>query len=214
MGLKPAEPKFFATPDAFGRWLAKHHGSATELLVGFHKRATGKPSMTWAESVEQAVAFGWIDGVRRRIDGDAYTIRFTPRKSGSIWSKVNVATARRLIEEGRMAPAGRAAFERRTEARTGVYSAEQSSVELGPEFERRLRANRGAWRFFEAQSKTYRKAAKWWVVSAKREETRRRRLETLIEYSAAGLWVKPMRPAQPKGRTTRGRAPAKPRSAR
>jgi uncharacterized protein YdeI (YjbR/CyaY-like superfamily) len=178
------QPSFFASPQDFRAWLEKHHASAQELLVGFHKKASGMPSITWPESVDHALCFGWIDGVRRSIDDASYTIRFTPRKSGSMWSAKNIGRVAELTEMGLMRPAGIAAFERRTEARSGVYSFEQETIELGRAYERRFRADRAAWAFFQAQPPSYRKAVTWWVVSAKREETRLRRLEKLIDGSA------------------------------
>lgn len=207
MGLS-AEPTFFATPAGFRRWLARHHESATHLWVGFHKRATGRPTLTWPQSVEEALAFGWIDGLRKRIDGEAYMIRFSPRQPRSIWSKVNVATAERLIAAGRMQPAGLAAFQQRSAARTGVYSSEQKEVALPPAYARIFRAAPDAWRFFRAQPPWYRRTTTWYVISAKREATRRRRLDQLIADSAAGEWLKPIRAA--RGRPASGAAVAKP----
>jgi uncharacterized protein YdeI (YjbR/CyaY-like superfamily) len=181
------KPRFFATSDDFREWLEKHHASATELVVGFHKKHTGRPSMTWTESVREALCFGWIDGIRRSLGDESYTIRFTPRNPGSNWSSLNVRHVEELIREGRMAPAGLAAFEARTPDRTGVYSFEQRhSARLEAAQEKQFRANSGAWEFFESQPPSYRKTAVYWVVSAKREQTRSRRLVQLIEDSAAG----------------------------
>jgi uncharacterized protein YdeI (YjbR/CyaY-like superfamily) len=181
------EPRFFAIPDEFRAWLEKHHASATELVVGFHKKHTGRASMTWTESVREALCYGWIDGIRRSLGDDSYTIRFTPRKPGSNWSSLNVRHVEELIREGRMAPAGLAAFEARRPDRTGVYSFEQRhSARLEAAQEKQFRANSGAWEFFESQAPWYRRTAVYWVVSAKREETRSRRLAQLIEDSAAG----------------------------
>lgn len=185
--LPSVAPTFFATPAAFRRWLAKHHASATELWVGFHRKATGRPSLTWPESVDEALCFGWIDGVRRSVGTEAYTIRFTPRKRGSTWSTVNTRRAGELIRAGRMQPAGLRAFEARDPAKSGIYSFERrEAARLDEAAEARFRAHKEAWRFFEAQPPGYRKIAVHWVVSAKREETRARRLETLIADSAAG----------------------------
>jgi len=181
------KPRFFAIADDFRAWLEKHHASATELVVGFHKKHTGRASKTWTESVREALCYGWIDGVRRSLGDDSYTIRFTPRKPGSNWSLRNVRHVEELIREGRMAPAGLAAFEARTPDRTGVYSFEQRhSARLEAAQEKQFRANSGAWEFFESQPPSYRRTAVYWVVSAKREETRSRRLAQLIEDSAAG----------------------------
>jgi uncharacterized protein YdeI (YjbR/CyaY-like superfamily) len=187
------EPIFFETPSAFRAWLERHHADRAELIVGFHKRGTGKASLTWAESVDEALCFGWIDGVRRRHDETSYTIRFTPRTRRSIWSAVNVARVEALTGEGRMTPAGLAAFERRDEARTAIYSHErQEPARLDAAAERRFRADRAAWTWFEGQAPSYRKTAIHWVTSAKKPETRERRLDRLIEDSAAGRRVPPL----------------------
>jgi uncharacterized protein YdeI (YjbR/CyaY-like superfamily) len=178
---------FFATSDEFRAWLEKHHATATEVLVGFHKKSTGRPSMTWTESVREALCFGWIDGIRRSLGDEGYTIRFTPRKPRSNWSSLNVRHVEELIREGRMTPAGLAAYEARTPERTGVYAFEQRhAARLEREQEERFRADPKAWEFFQAQPASYRQTAIYWVVSAKREETRARRLATLISDSAAG----------------------------
>jgi uncharacterized protein YdeI (YjbR/CyaY-like superfamily) len=177
-----AEPVFFESPEEFYAWLEEHHGSATELVVGFYKKGTGKENMTWSESVDQALCFGWIDGVRRGIDDESYSIRFTPRKRGSTWSKVNVAKVEELERRGLMRPAGRRAFEARSEDRTGIYSFERDEpAELG-----RDGFSDEAWEFFQAQPPGYRRTAAHWVTSAKREETRERRLAQLVEDSVAG----------------------------
>lgn len=181
------EPIFFPTPEDLRAWLAEHHDSATELLVGFYKKGSGRPSITWPESVDQALCFGWIDGIRRSLGEDAYTIRFTPRKANSIWSSVNSGRVAELTAQGLMAPAGLAAYERRSDNRSGIYSFEQSGpIELEPEQQAELQANAAAWEFFQAQAPSYRRTATWWVVSAKRPQTRAKRLATLIEDSAAG----------------------------
>ena len=179
------KPRFFATPNEFRAWLEENHDSESEVVVGFHKKHTGLPSLTWTESVREALCFGWIDGVRRRIDNDSYAIRFTPRKPGSNWSVVNVRHVEELTRAGRMHPAGIEAFEARTPERTGVYTYEnRHQAKLGPEQEERFRANKQAWEFFQAQPPGYRQTAIFWIVSAKREETRARRLATLIDDSA------------------------------
>ena len=181
------EPMFFETPAEFRDWLEEHHTDVAELLVGFHKKGSGRPSMTWPESVDQALCFGWIDGVRRGIDEHGYTIRFTPRKARSTWSRVNVKRAEELVEEGLMRPAGLAAFERRSDDQSGIYAYEQrKQAKLDPAAEKEFRADRKAWAFFSEQAPSYRRTATHWVISAKKEETRRKRLKTLIEDSAAG----------------------------
>jgi uncharacterized protein YdeI (YjbR/CyaY-like superfamily) len=198
------DPSFFASPTEFRSWLAAHHASETELLVGFFRRASGRPSITWDEAVDEALCFGWIDGVRRALDDEAYTIRFTPRRPGSNWSALNVRRVGDLEKRGRMTPAGRAAFEARAADPTGVYSFEQATpAELTPEEERDLRANAAAAAYFDARPPWYRRAALHWVVSAKRPETRARRLAQLIADSAAGRTVPPLtRPGQK--RTAKG----------
>jgi uncharacterized protein YdeI (YjbR/CyaY-like superfamily) len=181
------EPTFFATSSEFRAWLEKHHDSASELWVGFYKKGTGLPSMTWQEAVDQALCFGWIDGIRKRVDGSSYANRFTPRKRNSNWSVINIKRAEELIASGSMHPAGLAAFEARPDDGGARYSYEQRhSARLEAEQEDRFRAQRRAWEFFQSQSPSYRQTAIWWVISAKREETRERRLATLIEDSAQG----------------------------
>jgi uncharacterized protein YdeI (YjbR/CyaY-like superfamily) len=181
------KPTFFAAPADFRAWLAENHERESELLVGFHKKATGRPSITWPEAVDEALCFGWIDGIRRSLGDESYTIRFTPRKARSTWSAVNIARAKELVAEGRMQPAGLAAFEARSDDRSAIYAYEQRhDPKLAPDQEREFRANERAWAFFETQPPWYRKNAIWWVVSAKREETRTRRLHTLIDDSANG----------------------------
>jgi uncharacterized protein YdeI (YjbR/CyaY-like superfamily) len=188
------KPVFFATPERFGAWLEEHHETATELLVGFYKKGSGRPSITWPESVEQALRFGWIDGVRRRVDDERYTIRFTPRKPGSNWSRVNLAKIEALRAAGRMHPAGEAAWAARRSDREGVYSFEQRAhARLDAEQEAAFRADRSAWEWFQAQAPSYRRTALHWVTSAKRPETRARRLATLIADSAAGRRIGPLR---------------------
>ncbi|MBI2896143.1 MAG: YdeI/OmpD-associated family protein [Deltaproteobacteria bacterium] len=199
-----AETTFFATQSGFRRWLEKNHDRASELWVGLHRRATGRPSITWPEAVDEALCFGWIDGKREGIDERSYRIRFTPRKAGSNWSVVNIERAKQLIDLGSMQPAGLRAFEKRTAEKAAAYAYEQrhGSV-LDPDDQKRLRASDKAWDFFQAQPPWYRRTAIYWVVSAKREETRRKRLATLIEDSAAG------RPIAPLARKAPTKAPAK-----
>jgi uncharacterized protein YdeI (YjbR/CyaY-like superfamily) len=185
-------PTFFATPAAFNRWLKQHHATADELWVGFHKRATGKPSITWPESVDEALCYGWIDGIRRSLGAESYMIRFTPRRPESHWSQINIGKARALIEQGRMRPAGRKAFGGRDSAKTQQYSFENRPKSLPPAYHRLLRADRDAWAFFRAQPPGYRRTCAWWIVSAKKEETRRRRLAKLIEDSANQRRIPPL----------------------
>lgn len=178
------EPTFFETPADYRAWLEANHDKEKELLVGFYKTKSGKPSITWPESVDQVLCFGWIDGVRRRIDDDSYSIRFTPRKPGSIWSDVNVKKVAELTEQGLMRPAGVKAYEARKEDKSGIYSFEQKEeIKLDDASEKQFRANTKAWEWFQAQAPSYQKAAMWWVISAKKEETRLKRIATLIEDS-------------------------------
>jgi uncharacterized protein YdeI (YjbR/CyaY-like superfamily) len=184
------KPRFFPTPKAFRAWLAKHHADTPELWVGFHKKDSGRPSITWPESVDEALCVGWIDGLRKSIDEHSYMIRFTPRKPGSIWSQVNTRRAKELVDQGRMLPAGVRAFEGRDPKKTNLYSFEQRhAAKLDAALEKRFKANRAAWTFFASQPDGYRRIALFYVMSAKQEQTRVRRLETLIRDSAAGLRI-------------------------
>jgi uncharacterized protein YdeI (YjbR/CyaY-like superfamily) len=187
------KPTFFSTPARFRAWLKAHHASHKELLVGFYKKGTGKPSITWPESVDEALCFGWIDGVRRSLGDEAYSIRFTPRKSKSNWSTKNVARVAELEKLRRMTPAGSRAFEARTSERTGVYSFERTkAARLLPREEKKLRANAKAKAFFDSRPPWYRRAALHWVTSAKRAETRERRLAELIRCCERGRTVPPL----------------------
>ena len=186
--------RFFSSPAAFRRWLTANHRSARELWVGFHKRHTGTPSLTWPESVDQALCFGWIDGVRKRLDAERYVIRFTPRRPGSIWSAINIRRVRVLTKLGLMRAAGQRAFAHRRDNRSGIYAYEQRPTTLPEPFARVFRRQRAAWRYFQRQAPWYRKTCTWWVVSAKQETTRQRRLAQLIADSARG---------RPIGRLTR-----------
>ena len=178
------KPRFFATAGAFRHWLKNNHDKVDELLVGFYKRGSGKPSITWPESVDQALCFGWIDGIRRSIDGESYSVRFTPRRRGSIWSAVNIRRAKELIELGAMHAAGLKAFEMRDERRANRYSYERATAAFSKEEEKRFRANKTAWKFFNAQPPGYRKLMTHYVTSAKKDETRIKRLQRLIDASA------------------------------
>jgi uncharacterized protein YdeI (YjbR/CyaY-like superfamily) len=192
-----SEPIYFGSPAEFGAWLERHHERETEVWVGYWKKATGKPSLTWSQAVDEALCHGWIDGVVRGIDDERHIQRFTPRRPTSNWSAVNIAKVEKLRGEGRMRPAGEAAFARRRADRSGVYSFEQrSDPRLEPEQEARFRAAADAWERFTARPPSYRKAAIWWVISAKRPETRERRLTALIEDSAAGRTIKPLTPPE------------------
>jgi uncharacterized protein YdeI (YjbR/CyaY-like superfamily) len=184
---------YFSGPVAWRRWLARNHQRRSSQWVGFHKRATGRPSLTWPQSVDQALCFGWIDGVRKSVDEGRYKIRFSPRKPGSRWSKVNIGRAAELTTGGLMQPAGRAVFENRTRAADYSYE-ETRQAKLSPAFRKRFRANAAAWAFFQARPPWYRKAVTHWVTSAKKEETRERRLALLMEDSAHGRTLKALTP--------------------
>jgi uncharacterized protein YdeI (YjbR/CyaY-like superfamily) len=184
--MQPSKIKYFKTQAAFRAWLERNHATAVELWVGYYKKDTGQPSITWPQSVDEALCFGWIDGIRKSVDGQSYTIRFTPRRPGSVWSAINTRRAAALIRVGSMRPAGLAAFKLRTEDRSGVYSFEQRGVELDEAYAKRFRRNRTAWSFYQSQPPGYRKLTTHWVMSAKQETTRLSRLEKLIAHSAAG----------------------------
>jgi uncharacterized protein YdeI (YjbR/CyaY-like superfamily) len=184
------EPKFFAALADFRAWLAEHHASVDELLVGFWKKDTGRPSIDWPQARDQALCFGWIDGVRRSLGSDSYTIRFTPRRRGSVWSKVNVERYAALDAEGAMTEAGRAAYAAGKDKRCG-YSYESEARELTQEEIAQFTANPAAWSDWERRPPGYRKVASHWVTSAKKPETRARRLATLIDDSAHGRRIAP-----------------------
>ncbi len=187
------KPTFFATSEELRAWLEQNHAKSTELLVGFYKRGSGRPSISWQEMVDEELCFGWIDGVRKGIDETSFVNRITPRKPRSTWSAINIARAKELIRLGRMHPAGVKAFARRTDDRSAIYSYEQrKTAVLDPKAERSFRANKKAWAFFQAQAPSYQRAAIWWVISAKREETRQKRLATLIGDSQNGRTVGPL----------------------
>ncbi|MBP9145859.1 MAG: YdeI/OmpD-associated family protein [Thermoanaerobaculia bacterium] len=186
-------PSFFPSAVEFRRWLEDNHATATELLVGFRRRDSGRPSLTWPESVDEALCFGWIDGVRRRIDEASYSIRFTPRRAASVWSAVNIAKFGKLEEEGRMTDAGRAAFSRRKENRSGIYAYEQRPQELPREYRAQLDQNPQAARDFDARPAGYRKTAIWKIVSAKQATTRLRRFAELVDCHARGELIPDLR---------------------
>jgi len=187
------QPIYFGSPAEFRAWLEEHHARETEVFVGYWKKATGRPSLTWSQAVDEALCFGWIDGVNRRVDDERHYQRFTPRKPASNWSAVNIAKVERLRAEGRMRPAGEAAFARRRDENSSPYSYEQrKNPVLEPEHEARFRAHAAAWEYFMSTPPSYRKPALWWVISAKKPETRERRLATLIEDSAAGRRIAPL----------------------
>ena len=174
---------FFAKQSDFRSWLKKNHKKETELIVGFYKVGSGKPSITWPQSVDEALCYGWIDGVRTSIDKDSYQIRFTPRKPTSIWSAINIKKVEDLTKQGLMQPAGIAAFEKRKEERSKVYAFENEEMEFSRDFEKQFKANKTAWMYFQSLAASYKKTSKHWVMSAKQETTRLKRLNQLIEES-------------------------------
>jgi len=181
------KPTFFPRPAAFRAWLKKHHKTAPELIVGFYKKDSGKPSITWPEAVDEALCFGWIDGVRKSVGADAYTIRLTPRRPGSNWSAINIAKVAELTKQKRMQLAGVAAFAKRTEAKSRIYSYEQiGTPPFPPALEKRFKAKKKAWDFFWRQPPGYRKQFTRWVSGAKQEETRFRRLDKLMAACESG----------------------------
>jgi len=194
------KPRFFANPSKFRAWLQQHHAHSRELWVGFYKKDSGKPSITWPEAVDQALCFGWIDGVRRSLDATSYVIRFTPRKPSSTWSAVNIARAKELAAQGLMSSAGLSALQKRSDEKSAIYSYEQrKSAKLEDAHEKEFRANKKAWNFFQSQLPWYRRTATYWIISAKKEETRAKRLATLIEYSERQKPVPPLeRPGNKK----------------
>jgi uncharacterized protein YdeI (YjbR/CyaY-like superfamily) len=186
-------PIFFAKPSELQAWFKKNHDKASEIWVGFHKKSSGQPSITWPESVDEALCFGWIDSVRKSVNDTSYTNRFTKRKARSTWSAVNIRRAKELIGLGRMQPAGIKAFEQRSDERSAIYSYEQrQSAKLSGAFEKQFRANKKAWKFFRAQAPWYQRVAAFWVVSAKKDDTRLKRLAKLIEDSENGRTVPPL----------------------
>jgi len=187
------KPVFFANPSEFHVWLEKNHDKASEIWVGFHKKGSGKLGITMPESVDEALCFGWIDSVRRSVSDTSYANRFTPRKTRSTWSAINIKRVKELITLGRMQPSGLHAFERRTDDRSAIYSYEQrQSAKLSGDFEKRFRANKRAWSFFQSQAPWYQRVAAFWVLSAKREETKLKRLAKLIEDSESKRTIPPL----------------------
>ena len=185
---------FFDSPAAFRKWLAKHHKTEKELHLGYYKKHTNEPSITWPESVDQALCYGWIDGIRRKVNDAVYTIRFTPRRAGSIWSDVNIRRAKALIAEGQMQPAGLAEFKKKKENRSGIYAYEQRSVDLPEPYAGLLKKNKKAWAQFQSVPSWKRKQAFWYVISAKQEATRLKRLDYIIK----SLTATPASPKRPK----------------
>jgi uncharacterized protein YdeI (YjbR/CyaY-like superfamily) len=204
------EPVFFRSGADMRSWLERQHDQAAELLVGFYRTTSRKPSITWAQAVDEALCFGWIDGVRKGRDADSYTIRFTPRQIRSTWSAVNIRRFGELEASGRVHDSGRQAFGRRQESRSRIYSYEQAEQRFSDDYERRFRANRRAWEFFQAQAPSYRRTATYFVSSAKREETRERRLAQLVKDSANGERLDQLSPYRSRGSQTIGKKSGRP----
>jgi uncharacterized protein YdeI (YjbR/CyaY-like superfamily) len=191
------KPTFFPTPSDFRAWLEAHHDKLREQLVGFHKKDSGKPSITWPESVEVALCFGWIDGVRKSIDETSYMIRFTPRRPTSTWSAINIKLLRKLTKKGLMHQAGLKAFAARSAKKSGIYSYEQrKNACFTAKQEKQFRANKAAWEFFHSQAPWYQRVCTYWVISAKREETRLKRLSLLIKHSQHRRTMPQLAPAK------------------
>jgi uncharacterized protein YdeI (YjbR/CyaY-like superfamily) len=190
MAAQARKPVFFATPDKMRAWLEKNHKNAQELWVGFYKRDSGKRSVTWPESVDAALCYGWIDGVRKSIDEISYVIRFTPRRPSSIWSAINIKRAAELEKSGLMKPAGHKAFAQRSERKSQIYAYEQrDQAKFDVISDTKFKANRQAWEFFQSQPRWYKRTSTYWVMTAKKEETQQCRLATLIEDSAQGRTI-------------------------
>jgi uncharacterized protein YdeI (YjbR/CyaY-like superfamily) len=183
-------PTFFRTPASFRKWLEKNHDKAKELLVGFYKVSSGKQSMTWSKSVDEAICFGWIDGIRKSIDAESYSIRFTPRKPGSIWSAINIQKVETLSKQGLMHPSGMAVFEKREEKKSAIYSYEKAPEKLSGDFLKKFKSNKRAWKFFQSMAPSYRRTAIHWVMNAKQESTKSKRLNELINDSEAERKIK------------------------
>ncbi len=178
------KPLFFPTQAHFRKWLKQNHKKEKELIVGFYKVGTHKPSLTWSQSVDQALCFGWIDGIRRSIDKESYSIRFTPRRSTSIWSTININKVKALTKAGLMMAEGKKVFELRKENRSGIYSHEKEPNDLAPNYKKQFKLNKEAWDFFTAQAPSYKKVIIHWIMSAKQEKTKITRLQKAINTSA------------------------------
>jgi uncharacterized protein YdeI (YjbR/CyaY-like superfamily) len=194
----PLKPLFFPTPTSWRKWLEENHDKETELLVGFYKTKSGKPSITWPQSVEEALCFGWIDGVRKGIDEESYTIRFTPRKAKSIWSAININLAEKLIKEGRMQPAGLKVYQARSAEKSKIYSYERAEQKLPEDWEKEFKANKKAWEYFSQKAPGYRKTATHVVLNPKQESTRRSRFELLVKCSEEGTTIPSLTPTRKK----------------
>jgi len=187
--------RFFKSGAEFRKWLARNHDKASEIWIGFYRKDSGKGGITYKEALDEALCYGWIDGIRKKLDDESFTNRFTPRKKNSVWSNVNIAHVARLKSEGRMMPPGIAAYDAMDDKRAGVYSFEREKAELEPAMKKRFRQNPKAWKYFENQPPYYRRMAAWWIISAKRDETREKRLAELIKVSSKEMRLAPFAPA-------------------
>lgn len=187
--------RFFRSSTELRRWLEKNHDKAQVLWIGFHRKDSGKGGITYAQALDEALCYGWIDGIRKKLDDSSFTIRFTPRKKSSIWSRVNIGHIERLTREGRMMPSGTAAYEAKDESKSGIYSFERGPAELPPEMQERFRKRARAWKYFQSQPPYYRKIATWYVIGAKRDDTREKRLSSLIDHSAREMRLPQFTPA-------------------
>lgn len=195
MEVRTDKLRFFRSSAEFRRWLDRNHARVQELWIGFYRKDSGQGGITYSEALDEALCYGWIDGIRKKLDESSFTNRFTPRKKNSIWSNVNIAHVERLTREGRMMPSGLAAYQAKDEKRSGVYSFERETAALEPEMQSRFQKNPKAWKYFEAQPPYYRRLASWWVISAKRDETRKKRLADLITFSAKQMRLPGFTPA-------------------
>ena len=198
MDIDRSKLHFFRSTAALRVWFEKNYSESDEIWIGFYKKDSGKSGISYAEALDEALCFGWIDGIRKSLDDVSYVNRFTPRRRRSVWSNVNIAKVKALIDAGRMMPPGLAEYEKRTDDATGLYAFEQDHVHFSAAQEKKFRKNRLAWKFFESQPAYYRRVSTWWVVSAKREETQDRRLAQLIDDSAAGRRIGSLAPANAK----------------
>lgn len=199
MQVSAESVRFFRSAAMLRRWLAANHAKASELWVGFYRKGSGKGGITYSEALDEALCYGWIDGLRKKLDDERFMQRFSPRKPRSVWSAVNIERVRKLTESGRMAQPGAAIFAARDPARSGIYSFERESAEFPADLKKRFRDVPDAWNFFQSQPPYYRKMATWWVISARKDETRARRLQQLIDDSAHGRRLAPLTPARKSG---------------
>lgn len=190
MDTKNVKPRYFRSGAEFRKWLEKNHDKADELWIGIYKKDSGKKGIAYKEIVDVALCYGWIDGLVKSVDKASYMQRITPRHPKSVWSAINIKRVKELTNEGLMHPAGEKAFKERDPTKTGLYSFENQPQKLPPAFEKRFKAKKKAWDFFQAQPPGYRRVAIWWVTSAKRDDTKERRLQTLIDDSVAGRRLK------------------------